>query len=194
MNINEHDAREFTESIGQIVTGSYRQVALGIKLGVPKALGLSREEWVHQVGPVRLPALERKQAVAELTAPEEDGGLGLSQRAAADVLGVGHQTVRRDGSNEPPLAREQPASVLNGSNEPALFTAEELRNARELNARVGLANVCDLIERLNRTLNDDDVLTIAPTAGGLLPKRAAVDLLVSRLQSIYEGEKCRSTV
>ena len=41
---------------------------------------------------------ERLEAVQELAAD------GLSNRAIADVLGVGHQTVNRDlnGSNEPP--------------------------------------------------------------------------------------------
>lgn len=92
------DAEEYTQALGQVVAGGWRQVALGQRLGVPAALGLTTEEWVEGRlgGYVRLSIPQRREAVAELTAPEENGGQGLSNRAAADVLGVDKRTVGRD--------------------------------------------------------------------------------------------------
>jgi hypothetical protein len=87
----EH-AEEYTQSLGQIVAGGWRQIALGEQLGVPKALGLTTREWVEQRlgGYVRLSVAERHGAVKELT---DDG---LSTRRIADVVGVSHETVAGD--------------------------------------------------------------------------------------------------
>jgi transcriptional regulator with XRE-family HTH domain len=87
----EH-AEEYTQSLGQIVAGGWRQIALGEQLGVPKALGLSTKEWVENRlgGYVRLSVEERHGAVKELT--DE----GLSTRRIAAVTGVSHETVAKD--------------------------------------------------------------------------------------------------
>jgi hypothetical protein len=88
------DAEEYTQALGQVVAGGWRQVALGERLGVPAALGLSTEEWVQQRlgGYVRLSIPKRREAVAELT--DE----GMSTREIGDVLGVDHATVARDAA------------------------------------------------------------------------------------------------
>lgn len=89
------DAEEYTAALGQVVGGGYRQVALGVRLGVPTALGITTREWVEDRlgGYVRLAVPERREAVAELVAE------GMTQRQVADVLGVTQPTVHRD-SNE----------------------------------------------------------------------------------------------
>jgi transposase len=86
------DAEEFTQSLGQIVAGSWRQIALAKRLGVPKALGLTTEKWVSDRlgGYVKTSISERREAVKELTAE------GLSQREIGEVLGVDPMTVNRD--------------------------------------------------------------------------------------------------
>jgi phage N-6-adenine-methyltransferase len=101
--ISTDDAEEFTQSLGQILGGSWRQIALAQRMGVPEALGLSTEEWVQQRlgGYTRLSVSERRDAVRELTSPPDQGGHGMSQRQAAATLGVSHDTVNRDLKPEP---------------------------------------------------------------------------------------------
>lgn len=90
--MNPEDAEEYTQALGQVVSGGWRQIALGERLGVPQALGLSTREWVDQRlgGYVRLSIPERREAVAELAAE------GMAQREIADVLGTSQMTVSRD--------------------------------------------------------------------------------------------------
>lgn len=90
--MNKQDAEEFTQSLGQIVGGSWRQIKLAKSLGVPKALGLSVDDWVQQRlgGYVKMTVEDRREAVRELTAE------GASTREAAEVLGVDQSTVVRD--------------------------------------------------------------------------------------------------
>jgi hypothetical protein len=92
------EAEEYTQSLGQIVGGTWRQVAWAERQGIPAALGLSLREWVSDRlgGYVRLEVPERREAVAELA--DE----GMSQREIGDVLGVDHKTVGRDlGASAP---------------------------------------------------------------------------------------------
>jgi hypothetical protein len=100
--MNREDAEEYTQALGQVAAGSFRQVALGMRLGVPQALGLSMPEWVNERlgGYVKLSIPTRRAAAKELTAPEEEGGMGLSGRTAAVVLGVDEGTVRNDLSGD----------------------------------------------------------------------------------------------
>ena len=42
------DAKEYTQALGQVVAGGWRQIALGQRLGVPKALKFSTDQWVKQ--------------------------------------------------------------------------------------------------------------------------------------------------
>lgn len=92
------DAEEYTQSLGQIVGGAWRQIAWASKMGIPAALGLTTGAWVDQRlgGYVRLSVSDRRDAARELTAPPEHGGYGMSQREAAATLGVDPATVNRD--------------------------------------------------------------------------------------------------
>lgn len=112
--ISQQNAEEFTQSLGQIVAGSWRQIALAKRLGVPQALGLDLDEWVKQRlgGYVRLSVSERREAIAELSAQ------GESARDIARITGAGRGTVLRDlrepGPNGPEEAGFQPSSGPNG--------------------------------------------------------------------------------
>ncbi len=112
--ISNKDAEEFTQSLGQIVGASYRQILLAKRLGVPKALGLKIDEWVNQRlnGYIKMNAVDRRKVVAELTAE------GESSRAIGEVLGVSHTTIGndlKDGKNLP----EKPAdNGISGKNLP----------------------------------------------------------------------------
>jgi hypothetical protein len=106
--IEKPDAEEFSQSLEQIGEGWFRQLALGIKLKVPEALGLSRREWSDRIGVTVRGAAERRGAVTELAAE------GLSNRAIADVLGVDDRTVRRDLTG-PTAANAAPTENQQGS-------------------------------------------------------------------------------
>jgi hypothetical protein len=119
------DAEEYTQALGQVVAGGWRQIALGERLGVPAALGMSTREWVEGRlgGYIRLSIPERREAVKELT--DE----GMSTRQVGDVLGVGVGTVHRDrvpdGTPEPEPKSErqvelpvEPSVVPDGTPEP----------------------------------------------------------------------------
>jgi len=90
--MKKEDAEEFTQSLGQIVGGSWKQISLAKRLGVPKALGLGVDEWVNTRlgGYIKMNIEERRQVVEELTAE------GASTREIAEVLGTSHMTVARD--------------------------------------------------------------------------------------------------
>jgi len=121
--VSPEDAQEFTEGLGMIVTGSWRQVALGERLGVPAALGLTTRQWVEERlgGYVRLALPERREAVAELTAD------GMSQRQVAAVLGVGNGTVARDSA---PSGAPQPQSGAHAEYVPAPSGATSVAEVR----------------------------------------------------------------
>lgn len=97
--IDKSAAEEFTQSLGQIIAGSWRQIALAERLGVPEILGYdSTREWVQQRlgGYVKLSVVERREAAKELA---DDG---LSTRRIGGIVGVHHATVERDlGANAP---------------------------------------------------------------------------------------------
>jgi hypothetical protein len=90
--VNRADAEAYTEALGSIVVGGWRQAALGEKLGVPEALDLTTREWIEQRlgGYLKLTVTQRREAVEELT---DDG---MSRRQIAGVIGVGTDTVARD--------------------------------------------------------------------------------------------------
>lgn len=108
------DAEEYTQSLGQIVAGSWRQIAWAQRQRIPAALGMSTEEWVQQRlgGYVRLSIPERREAVRELLAPVEEGGNGLSTRQAAGVLGVSQRTIVDDHHPEQNHSPPPPLSVV----------------------------------------------------------------------------------
>ena len=89
--MSPEDAEEFIDAHGQSGQAWWRMSALGLRLGVPEALGIDRAEYGRRLGGYfRLPVDERREAVAELV---DDG---LTQREIAAVLGVGNGTVAED--------------------------------------------------------------------------------------------------
>ena len=107
------DAEEYTQALGQVMAGGWRQIALGRRLGVPTALGLTVQQWVDDRlgGYVRLSLQERKEAAKELTKPVEEGGEGLSVRKAAEVVGLSPATVWRATD---PVSNETPEPEMPG--------------------------------------------------------------------------------
>jgi hypothetical protein len=108
------DAEEYTQALGQVVAGGWRQIALGERLGVPDALGMTTREWVDQRlgGYIRLSISERREAVAELTGGEEP----MTQRDVAAVLGVGKSTIADDVAQN--RAADEPDTASDHEDEP----------------------------------------------------------------------------
>lgn len=90
--MKKEDAEEYTQSLGQIVGGSWRQIALAKRLGVPQALGLTVDKWVNErlSGYVRMSIPDRREAVAELSKD------GHSIREIAEITGAKKSTVGND--------------------------------------------------------------------------------------------------
>lgn len=111
--MNRDDAEEYTQSLGQICAGSWRQIALAKKLGVPKALNLSTEQWVQERlgGYIKLSIPDRQEAVKDLTAE----GHGL--REVGDILGVSHQTVANDVKDLTVVENEKNGMAVHYSSE-----------------------------------------------------------------------------
>jgi hypothetical protein len=101
--VTEAEAEEFTQALGQVFSGGWRLILHARQQGIPQALGMSTPQWVESRlgGYVRMAVEERREAAKELTSPPAEGGQGLSQREAADVLGVNEKTVRNDLKPEP---------------------------------------------------------------------------------------------
>ena len=89
------DAEEFTQALGQIVAGSWRQIAMAKRLGVPKALGLTVEQWVQDRlgGYVRMSIPERAEAAGELSSS------GHGVREIGEILGVSKSQAATDVQN-----------------------------------------------------------------------------------------------
>lgn len=102
--MNVDDAEEYTQALGQVVAGSWRQIALAERLGVPETLGLSTREWVEDRlgGYVKLSIPERREAALELVAE------GMTQREVADVLGVSPGLINADVNERSELNKEEP--------------------------------------------------------------------------------------
>lgn len=121
--ISAEDAEEYTRALGQVMSGGWRLVAAAQRLGVPAALGMTTEEWVREIGGyVRLGLDERREAVKELTNPDAD--FPLSNRQAAEVLGVDEKTVRNDLRGAEVSAAE-PSSLEGGAGAAADTSAPE---------------------------------------------------------------------
>jgi DNA-binding CsgD family transcriptional regulator len=126
--ISSADAEEFTSSLESIGDGWFRQLALGVRLGVPAALGLSRREWSDRIGVAMRSTVERREAVAELAAE------GLSNRAIADILGVDKETVRNDIGENSPLQTHPPrgADDAGGEFSPRLIDDQSVEAMKDV--------------------------------------------------------------
>lgn len=129
--ISKEDAEEFTQTLGQITGGSWRQIALATRLGVPDALGLTAEDWVQSRlgGYVKLTVEDRREAAKELVAQ------GQSQREAAAALGVNQATVGRDLKADDANASPKPRNPRN----PRKDKKADDANASPINAAASLA-------------------------------------------------------
>jgi hypothetical protein len=85
------DAEEYTQALGQVVAGGWRQIALGQRLGVPQALKLSVDDWVKQRlgGYVKYSIEERTEAIRALA------GEGFTEREIKGAVGTGRDQVRK---------------------------------------------------------------------------------------------------
>lgn len=139
--MNRDDAEQFSRSLGKIGGGWWEQVALAKKLGVPKALGLTVEQWVneHLGGYIKMSREDQREAVNKLTAD------GHSQREIASTLGIGLGSVNRalvpNGTDEAEKDNEiNNADVPNGTpvdtspldTVAALAATEQVRNAAKI--------------------------------------------------------------
>jgi protein gp37 len=126
--MQEDVAQEFTNALDETgegwaktASGWWRQIGSGIKLGIPRALGQSRDDWAAERRAVAeagaLSIQQRQKAVAELTGAVGNGGEGLNNSEAADVLGVDEATVRRDRAETRHDAEPADAKV-DGAREP----------------------------------------------------------------------------
>jgi len=96
--VTPEEAEEYTQSLGQIGGGLWRQILWAERQRIPAVLGLSLRQWVDERlgGYVKLAIEQRREIVKQLTAPVVDGGEGLSNREAADIIGVAEGTIRND--------------------------------------------------------------------------------------------------
>lgn len=98
--LSAEEAEEYTRNIGQVAVGNYGLMEFAMHtLQVPKALGLTNDEWVQERlgGYVRISVEQRKTAVAELSGEQSEGGrYERSAKQVAEILGIGESTVQRD--------------------------------------------------------------------------------------------------
>jgi SAM-dependent methyltransferase len=174
--VKPDDAEEYTQALGQIVAGSWRQIALAHRLGVPSALGYKKADglrrWVEERlgGYVRMAISERKEAVAELTAE------GYNNVAIGHIVGVDESQVRRDrrsanaeADEETPSKTENPELDASANAEildaipAALKTRVENEKGRKaiFNASVDALLECGLYEgdfrQLSQEITDNSV-------------------------------------
>jgi hypothetical protein len=84
--VNREDAQEWLESLQQVGEGWYRQVALAVRAGAHKALGMERREFAQHIGQRMI---DPREAVIELYREQH------TIKAIEDVLGLSNVTVRR---------------------------------------------------------------------------------------------------
>jgi hypothetical protein len=188
--MNHADAEEYTQALGQVVAGGWRQVALGQRLGVPAALGISTTQWVEERlgGYVRMSIPERREAVKELTSKTEEGGQGLSNVQAAQVLGVTEPTVRRDriSSNDALVSPHRTyAEQDDASNdEPVPFDLSDLPSPRLTRAELAYTKMGPLLAFVSEDPHDV-AATCAPE--DLEDKAHVIGGLARWIGAVYEA-------
>lgn len=80
--LDKADAQEWLESLQQVGEGWWRQVALAVRAGAHKALGMERREFAQAIGQRMI---DPREAVVELHRE------GHTKRAIADVLGISEE-------------------------------------------------------------------------------------------------------
>ncbi|HMF96090.1 MAG TPA: helix-turn-helix domain-containing protein [Vicinamibacterales bacterium] len=150
--ISPQDAEEFTQSAALVVAGGWRQIALATRMGVPKALGLTTEEWVKKYlrGYIQYSVTERLDITAQLKAE------GRSQREIARVLGVSEKTVRRDaayaaGSQTEPLTQWELSVLAAATAADAALTDREAFDEAEAMMMDGCAQMRRIFDALRDT-------------------------------------------
>lgn len=98
--LTREEAEEYTKNMGQLTTANYGLVDFAIHtLGVPKALGMTPDDWVQEKlgGYVRRSVDQRQEAVRELSGEQSPGGYyERSAKEVAETLGISPATVERD--------------------------------------------------------------------------------------------------
>jgi DNA methylase len=141
--LTAEEAEDFTQALGSVLTGGYRFIFQGWRLGVPDALNMSVQEWVDKRlgGYIKMAERDRQKAIAEMQAEQErDSKKRMSTRELAGVLGVSHATVATDQKAVKNLTGEgaEPSrdvatgddSVKNLTGEPAARDRIEVEGAR----------------------------------------------------------------
>jgi hypothetical protein len=132
--VKRDDAEELTESIGQHLTASWRQIELCHRLDVPKTLGFSNtREWVEKRlgGYVKMSVPDRREAVRELTEQ------GHSAREAAEIVGISHETAAKDVRNLTTTeATPEPAPTIDPAEQRRREAASVEENKRETMIRL----------------------------------------------------------
>jgi transposase-like protein len=169
--MNEPEAREYSESLGQIFDGGYRQAAWADKHRIPQALGLSLREWVQTYlgGYVRMSLEQRREAVKELAAG------GANPTAIARSLGLSPHTVKADLQDIPPQEyreRNRPADEIDT---PADRPADEIAEGGTPPPEPSEAQVPapDLRKEFEEHLRTVGVVVLT----GFLGNQATLDLL-----------------
>lgn len=162
MNMKREDAEEYTQSLGQIVAGSWRQIALAKRLGVPNALGLTTEVWVKDRlgGYIKQSRQEQREAVKALTAD------GHSNVAIGEILGVDEGTVRNVRSENSEGGGKN-ANKNNGHNDSSSENSEPIDAYAALNADEKVRKAAEK-KRTRAEMRDEDearVKSLAPVIG-----------------------------
>lgn len=87
--IDKTDAQEWLESLSQVGEGWYRGVALAVRAGAPKALGITAREFAQQIGQK---LIDPTEAILELANELKYRGKP-NIKAICDVLGVSNNRV-----------------------------------------------------------------------------------------------------
>jgi transposase-like protein len=174
--LTKDDAEEFTRSLSQIVGGSWRQIALAKRLGVPQALDLSTNEWVQKRlgGYIRQTIEERRAAVAELSSE------GQSTREIAETLGVGKSTIADDIAAQ--NRTEEPVNTAGfvQNRPPAPLGAEAVGdNSRKRIFTVALDDLELAVQMMNSLMSLEEMQRLA-------------ELLARKIEWRHEMDKRRS--